>query len=45
MITVTTTRRWLCFKWTTTRLVPAPAPVAVMSEREARFHSSNAFGH
>jgi hypothetical protein len=42
-ITVTTTRRWFCFRWTKRVLVPVPAP-AVMGERERRYHQSNALG-
>lgn len=42
MITVTHTRRFLCFTWTRTTLVPVAAPAT--SEREWEYHQSNALG-
>lgn len=46
MVTVTVTRRFLCFKWTRTKQVQVPA-VRRTAEEQARyddFHNSNAFG-
>lgn len=46
MITVKIERRFLCFKWTTTRLVAVPAARRTAEEqaRFERYHSSNAWG-
>lgn len=46
MVTVTVTRRFLCFKWSRTKLVPVPAARRT-AEEQARYdayHNSHAWG-